>query len=183
MAGCRRAVRLPASAELCEGRVDASRVRNEELLPVRLTAAYTGLAQPDAERRVDEVAARAKENISRARRSAVVLALMIGAAAMAAASWFAACAGGCVRDDEVSPHALLDWGKASEANLGPSLQRHRTRRRGPACTIRWCQGGRDRGANPDRGHREAQTSSRVRWTAQAARRPARRTWIAAADLR
>jgi hypothetical protein len=25
----------------------------------------------------------------------------------AAASWFAACAGGRVRDDEVSPHALL----------------------------------------------------------------------------
>ncbi len=80
---------------------------------VRLTAAYTGLAQPDAERRVDEVAARAKENISRARRTAVILAFMIGAAAMvgAAASWFAACAGGRVRDGEVSPHALLDWGK------------------------------------------------------------------------
>jgi hypothetical protein len=80
---------------------------------VRLTAAYTGLAQPDAERRVDEVAARAKENISRARRTAVILAFMTGAAAMvgAAASWFAAGAGGRVRDGEVSPHALLDWGK------------------------------------------------------------------------
>ena len=80
---------------------------------VRLTAAYTGLAQPDAERRVDEIAARAKENISRARRSAVILAFMIGAAAMlgAAASWFAACASGRVRDGEVSPHALLDWGR------------------------------------------------------------------------
>jgi hypothetical protein len=80
---------------------------------VRLTAAYTGLAQPDAERRVDEVTARAKENISRARRTAVILAFMTGAAAMlgAAASWFAACAGGRVRDGEVSPHALLDWGK------------------------------------------------------------------------
>ena len=80
---------------------------------VRLTAAYTGLAQPDAERRVDEVAARAKENISRARRTAVILAFMIGAAAMVgvAASWFAACAGGRVRDGEISPHALLDWGK------------------------------------------------------------------------
>jgi hypothetical protein len=80
---------------------------------VRLTAAYTGIAQPDAERRVDEVAARAKENISRARRSAVILAFMTGAAAMlgAAASWFAACAGGRVRDGEVSAHALLDWGR------------------------------------------------------------------------
>jgi hypothetical protein len=80
---------------------------------IRLTAAYTGLAQPDAERRVDEAIAHAKENISRARRSAVILAFMTGAAAMvgAAACWFAACAGGRVRDGEVLPHALLDWGR------------------------------------------------------------------------
>jgi predicted transcriptional regulator len=80
---------------------------------VRLTAANTGLAQPDAERRVDEVAARAKENISRARRSAVILAFTAGAAALlgAAAAWFAACAGGRVRDGEDTPHALLDWGR------------------------------------------------------------------------
>jgi hypothetical protein len=78
---------------------------------VRLTSATTGLAQPEAERRVDEVAARAKENIARARRSAVVLAFTAGAAALlgAAASWFAACAGGRVRDGEAPPHALLDW--------------------------------------------------------------------------
>jgi hypothetical protein len=80
---------------------------------VRLTAANTGLAQPDAERRVDEVAARAKENIARARRSAVILAFSAAAAALlgAAVAWFAACAGGRVRDGEVSPHALLDWGR------------------------------------------------------------------------
>jgi hypothetical protein len=49
--------------------------------------------------RVDEVAARAKENISRARRSAVILAFTAGAAALpgAAAAWFSACAGGRVR--------------------------------------------------------------------------------------
>jgi predicted transcriptional regulator len=80
---------------------------------VHLTAALTGIAQPDAERRVDEVATRAKEDVSRARRSAVILAFMAGAAALlgAAASWVAACAGGRVRDGEVSPHALLDWGR------------------------------------------------------------------------
>jgi hypothetical protein len=80
---------------------------------VRLTVANTGLAQPDAERRVDEVAARAKENIARARRSAVVLAFTAGAAGLlgAAVSWFAACAGGRVRDGEALPHALLDWGR------------------------------------------------------------------------
>jgi hypothetical protein len=80
---------------------------------VRLTAANTGLAQPDAERRVDDVAARAKENISRARRTTVILAFSAGAAALlgAAAAWFAACAGGRVRDDEAPPHVLVDWGR------------------------------------------------------------------------
>ena len=80
---------------------------------VRLTAANTGLAAPDAERRVDEVTARAKESISRARRSAVILAFPAGAAALlgAAAAWFAACAGGRVRDGEAAPPALLDWGR------------------------------------------------------------------------
>jgi len=73
---------------------------------VRLTSAYTGLAQPDAERRVDDVAARAKQDLSRARRSMVVLAFTTGAAALlgAAAAWFAACAGGRVRDGEPVPH-------------------------------------------------------------------------------
>jgi hypothetical protein len=83
---------------------------------VRLTAANTGLAQPDAERRVDEVAARAKENIARARRSAVILAFTAGAAALlgAAVSWFAACAGGRVRDGEAPAHVLVDWGRPAK---------------------------------------------------------------------
>jgi hypothetical protein len=80
---------------------------------VRLTVANTGLTQPDAERRVDEVAARAKENIARARRSGVIVAFTAGAAALlgAAASWFAACAGGRIRDGEAPPHVLVDWGR------------------------------------------------------------------------
>jgi predicted transcriptional regulator len=83
---------------------------------VRLTSTNTGLAQPDAERRVDEVAARAKENIARARRSAVILAFTAGAAALlgAAAAWFAACAGGRVRDGEAPAHVLLDWGRPAK---------------------------------------------------------------------
>jgi hypothetical protein len=63
---------------------------------VRLVAARTGLAPPDAERRVDDVIARARDNIRRARRSAVILGFMVGAAALvgAAAAWFAAGLGG-----------------------------------------------------------------------------------------
>ena len=72
---------------------------------IGLVSARTGLAEPEATRRVDAVIARAKENISRARRSAVILAFAAGAAALlgAAAAWFAACAGGRHRDDAVAP--------------------------------------------------------------------------------
>jgi hypothetical protein len=38
-----------------------------------LVAARTGLAQPDAERGVDDVVARAKENIARAGRTGVIV--------------------------------------------------------------------------------------------------------------
>jgi hypothetical protein len=79
---------------------------------IRLTAAATGIGDADAQRRVDEVAARARENISRARRSAVILAFFAGSAALAGAAvaWFAACAGGRVRDGE-EPHGLMRWGR------------------------------------------------------------------------
>jgi hypothetical protein len=68
---------------------------------VRLVSARTGLAQPEAERRVDATIASAKENIARARRSTVILAFMAGAAAIlgAAAAWVAAVAGGEQRDE------------------------------------------------------------------------------------
>jgi hypothetical protein len=63
---------------------------------VRLVTARTGLPAPEAERRVDDVSRRAIENINRARRSAVLLAFMAGAAALlgAAAAAFGAWVGG-----------------------------------------------------------------------------------------
>ncbi|HEX4556269.1 MAG TPA: hypothetical protein VH249_19915 [Xanthobacteraceae bacterium] len=80
---------------------------------IRLTAAATGLAPADAERRVTEVAANAKADIDRARRSAVLLGFMTGAAALlgAAAAWFAAAAGGRHREGVVTPPPMLDWGR------------------------------------------------------------------------
>ena len=79
---------------------------------IRLTAAVAGIDGGDAQRRVDEVAARARDDISRARRSAVILAFFAGSAAIVgtAVAWFAACAGGRVRDGE-EPHALVHWGR------------------------------------------------------------------------
>ena len=77
----------------------------------RLVAADTGTPAPDAERRVDEVAARVKQDISRARSSAVILAFMAGAAALlgAIAAWAAAISAGRYRDGREPIPYLLDW--------------------------------------------------------------------------
>jgi hypothetical protein len=79
-----------------------------------LVTATTGLAPPESERRVDDVIARARENISRARHSAVILGFMIGAAALVGsiAAWYAACAGGRYRDGREESHRLWDWGRS-----------------------------------------------------------------------
>jgi hypothetical protein len=80
---------------------------------VRLVSAVTGLAPPDAERRVADVITRANENIARARATVVILGFMVGAAALlgAVAAWFAACAGGRQRDGRETLHPLWDWGR------------------------------------------------------------------------
>jgi hypothetical protein len=77
---------------------------------VRLVAAQTNLTPPDAERRVDATIVRAKDNISRARRSGVILAFMAGAAALigAAAAWFGAIAGSSHGAD---PSLSSIWGR------------------------------------------------------------------------
>jgi hypothetical protein len=68
---------------------------------VRLVSNRTGLAAPEAERRVDAAIASAKDNIAKARRSTTILAFMAGSAALlgAVAAWFAAAVGGQQRDD------------------------------------------------------------------------------------
>jgi predicted transcriptional regulator len=80
---------------------------------VRLVMATTGLAQPDAERRVDDVAARARDDLNRARRSAVILGFMVGAAALVGAivAWYAACAAGRHRDGREALDPFWDWGR------------------------------------------------------------------------
>jgi hypothetical protein len=80
---------------------------------VRLVSANTGLAQADAERRVAEVSAAAKENVERARRSAAILAFMAASVAAlgAAVSWFTAEAAGRHREGLDPIPEFLDWGK------------------------------------------------------------------------
>ena len=77
----------------------------------RLIAADTGTSAPDAERRVDEVAARVRQDISRARSSAVILAFMAGVAALLGAivAWAAAISAGRYRDGREPIPYLLDW--------------------------------------------------------------------------
>lgn len=111
----------PASAEV---RAEAARMlmrglgRND--LPaddraqlVRLTSAQTGLAQPEAQQRVVQVLADARNAASQARRSAVVLGFSLAAALLAgaAAAWLAAGVGGKHRDNEFAPP--MRWGSAA----------------------------------------------------------------------
>jgi hypothetical protein len=81
---------------------------------VRMVAATSGLSPADSDRRVTEVAGQAKANIDKARRSAVILAFMVGAAALigAAAAWFAGIAGGEHRDGRSRVPGWLDWAPA-----------------------------------------------------------------------
>lgn len=79
---------------------------------VRLTSAMTGLAQPEAQQRVVQVLADARNAASQARRGAVILGFSLAAAflAGAAAAWLAAGVGGKHRDNEFAPP--LRWGAA-----------------------------------------------------------------------
>lgn len=72
---------------------------------VRLTSAQTGLAQADAQQRVVQVLAEARNSAAQARRAAVILGFATAAAlaAAAAAAWFAAGEGGKHRDGEFAP--------------------------------------------------------------------------------
>jgi hypothetical protein len=72
---------------------------------VRLVAARTGLNAADADRRVAQIIAEARQANRQTRTSAIILAFMTAAslAAGAAAAWFAAEAGGRHRDQSISP--------------------------------------------------------------------------------
>ena len=78
---------------------------------VRAVMMRTGLAQPEAEARVDKAFAESKTAISRARRGVVILAFMIGASLMvgAAVAWLAAAAGGKHRDGSITHEFWHRW--------------------------------------------------------------------------
>jgi hypothetical protein len=71
----------------------------------RLVAARTGIAQPDAERRVEDAITAATMAVQKARRSAVILGFATAASLLggAAAAWYAASTGGRHRDNVAAP--------------------------------------------------------------------------------
>jgi hypothetical protein len=116
-----RADKRPQNADLTYARSEAARIllttashagiqSDDRAYLVRLTAANTGLAAPEAEKRVDTIITQARDNIRKARRAGIILAFMAGAAALlgAAVAWFAAGAGGRERD-RGSPLSMT-WG-------------------------------------------------------------------------
>jgi hypothetical protein len=78
---------------------------------VGLVERTTGLPATEAQTRVNNVNASARQNIDRARNSAVIMAFMIAAAALlgAVAAWFAAAAGGRQRDGIQAAWPGAEW--------------------------------------------------------------------------
>ena len=74
----------------------------------RVVAAQTGIAQPDAEKRVDEAVEAARTAVKKARQSGVILGFSVAVSLLlgAAAAWYAACLGGQHRDAAGPP---LRW--------------------------------------------------------------------------
>jgi hypothetical protein len=116
-----RAERRPPEGDLTYNRAEAGRILlaatgrrgispDDRSYLVRLVANRTGIAQPDAERRVDNAIAAATTAVQRARRSAVILgfSMAVSLLAGAAAAWFASCVGGRHRD-HVAPSLTWRW--------------------------------------------------------------------------
>jgi hypothetical protein len=117
-----RATKRPANVDMTYARSEAARIlltssshsgvtSDDRTYLINLVSSVTGLSQADAQGRTDAAIASARNNISRARRAAVLLAFMTGAAALigAAVAWFAAGVGGQHRDGAISPPMRIAW--------------------------------------------------------------------------
>jgi len=111
-------VRAEASRMLMKGTGRQEMPSEDRAHLNRVVAGATGLAAPEAERRVIQVLTEARNSTAQARRSAVILAFATAAAlaAAAAAAWFAAAAGGKHRDAEFAPP--LRFGRVGIGGVG-----------------------------------------------------------------
>ena len=104
-------LRAQAARIITSGLGHAGMANEDRTYLIHLVQVRTGLPQPDAERRVDQVIARADEAIARARHAAVILAFMIACSLMLgiAAAWLGAAAGGQHRDGAVDHQFWRRW--------------------------------------------------------------------------
>jgi hypothetical protein len=104
-------LRSEAARILLSGSSHRGMLPEDRAYLVRLVSGVTGLAPPEAEKRVDTIVTQARDNIGKARRASVILAFMAGAAALlgAAVAWFAACAGGNHRDGTSTFSMTWGW--------------------------------------------------------------------------
>jgi len=116
-----RAERHPSEPGLDYSRAEAGRIllaatgrqgisSEDHTYLARLVAANTGIAPPDAERRVDTAITAATTALHKARSSAVILGFCTAASLLvgAAVAWYGACSGGRHRD-EVAPPLSWRW--------------------------------------------------------------------------
>ena len=78
---------------------------DDRIYLIQQVGATTGVQSADAERRVDNAIANARDVIARTRRSTIILAFSLATALLlgAVAAWAAACAGGRQRDGAAAP--------------------------------------------------------------------------------
>lgn len=113
-----RAPRRPPNVDLTAERAEAARIlmtssshngvaTDDRAYLIQQVTALTGLAAPDAERRVDTTIANARSAISRARAASIIVAFSAAAALLfgAVAAWAGAAAGGRHRDGV----PISDW--------------------------------------------------------------------------
>lgn len=112
-----RGDRRPVEGEISYLRAEAARIlltaagrqgvtSDDRAYLTQLVSSRTGLAAPDAERRVNNIITAAATAVRKARRSAVILGFSTAAALLvgAAAAWYAAYNGGRHRDNVAPPH-------------------------------------------------------------------------------
>jgi hypothetical protein len=112
-----RPLRRAATVDLSQERAEAGRILltssshsgmggEDRTYLAQLVAANTGLAGPEAEKRVDGVIASSQAAIATSRRSSVILAFSVAAALLLGAviAWAAAGVGGRHRDGAPIPH-------------------------------------------------------------------------------
>jgi len=104
-------LRAQAARIITAGLGHTGMAQDDRAFLIHLVQVRTGVPQPDAERRVDQVVEQANQAIARARHGAVILAFMIACSLMLglAVAWLAAALGGQHRDGAVIHHFWRRW--------------------------------------------------------------------------